>query len=75
MPRKSKIKDKELLKHDPYCPECNSWYTSDPGGKLTLKYCKDCGAELILPSRCVFCGSVILAPAKFCPGCGRVAIS
>lgn len=67
-------REKELLKHDPYCPKCDVWYNADPTGKLKLKFCRDCGTELILPAYCVVCGSIIPLSSEYCPGCGFIAI-
>lgn len=68
-------KEKELLKYDSYCPICDTWFIADSTGMWKQKYCKECGGELVLPSICVVCGSILPAPSKFCSGCGFIAIS
>lgn len=66
--------EKELLKHDPYCPTCVAWFAADATGAIRLKYCRDCGTELVQPAYCVSCGSVIPSLSTYCPGCGFIAI-
>ncbi len=67
-------REKELLKIDPYCPNCNEWLGADETGYIKLKYCKDCGAELLRPAYCVVCNNIIMPKADYCSGCGFIAI-
>jgi len=69
-----KVVDKELLKLNPYCPECGCDIGADETGKMKINYCPDCGTELVQPSRCVVCNNPIHATAEFCTGCGFIAI-
>jgi len=70
--KKTETKDTELLAYDPYCPECNSDIGADTNGMI--KFCPECGAELKQPFRCAICNTPINATAKYCTGCGNIAL-
>ena len=44
------------------CPKC--------GGKISGKFCGNCGAEAIARQKCSTCGTMVNTGTKFCPECG-----
>lgn len=62
----------ELLKFNPYCPNCDSDIGADETGQMQLLFCPDCSTKLIQPSRCVWCNNPVNASAKYCTGCGMM---
>jgi rRNA maturation endonuclease Nob1 len=67
-------KDTELLRLDPYCPKCAADVGGDPNGQIEVKFCPECGGELLQPFRCHACATPLNASSKFCISCGVTAI-
>ena len=70
--KKTDDKDTELLSFDPHCLNCDTDII--PDGKTMIKFCPDCGTELIQPFRCAVCNTPVNATSKYCTGCGMLAI-
>ena len=46
------------------CPKCGKEFDED------IKFCSDCGTELLAPNSCPNCGAEVAKDSKFCPKCG-----
>jgi hypothetical protein len=71
--KKAKIEKKpeDMLKDlNAYCKKCDCTFAPAGDEPMLVRYCPDCGNDLILPSLCPFCGNPMNADAKFCTGCG-----
>lgn len=47
------------------CPGCG--YRVPQG----MKFCPECGSEIVCEPKCPECGSIVTKETKFCPECGR----
>lgn len=72
--QKPEVKTVDLSNYEPYCEYCDGYISTDDKNNNPIKYCPDCGHELLQPSICIFCGSPIASDAKYCTGCGNIAI-
>jgi len=50
------------------CPSCGK-----PISGVAVKFCPECGAEILAEKKCVKCGVKLPAGAKFCTECGTKA--
>lgn len=75
---KQEVKQKtpeELLKElNAYCKICDCTFFAAGDDPMLIRYCPECGRDLILPYLCSFCNNPVNADAKYCTGCGNTAI-
>jgi Pyruvate/2-oxoacid:ferredoxin oxidoreductase delta subunit len=69
-PTLQELRRAELQKCYPYCAECGESVQSDAAGVTVTEFCPDCGARLMQPKLCEFCGNVVWGKSEFCMGCG-----
>lgn len=72
--RKQKNLINLLKDYEPYCTHCEASIIPDSNSEYPVKYCSECGQELLQPFLCLFCGCPVSSESKYCTGCGIIAI-